>query len=406
MSENNQDNLPIDPVISAALRARQVPASDSCIDPETLAAWFEGGLDAAQVAAVDSHLADCLRCQSILAAFAESSDAAAATVAHVAAQGTTTVGTVIPFAKPSRMRWIAPVAAGLAAAGIFFWMIQPPSDSTPPVDTQLAQQAPTPQPLPTPTVVAAPEQSAVSGTRLILAPPQRQEAAPLPPPSPLPMPGGALPTTSQANSNVTLGAPPQMAQGKPAAGTVAPPPAAVAAPPPNPTIAVDSALARADRNTMKFEQTAKKFPIEFGPPTTAGGRGGAGGGGAGGGGRAGGVAALRTTPSVPATIRWRILETGRVERTINAGETWTAVTLEPQVFITAGAAPAPAACWLVGRDGAVFRSIDGATFGRIVFPHAIDLESVTAQSADRATVSTRDGRTFTTTDGGHTWSSD
>lgn len=150
---------------------------------------------------------------------------------------------------------------------------------------------------------------------------------------------------------------------------------------------------------MKFEAAPKKYPIEFGPPAQAAGRGG------GGGGRTTGAAALRTTNSIPLTIRWRILESGRVERTVNSGDTWTSVALEAPVFITAGAAPAPAVCWLVGRDGAVFRSIDGATFIRVDFPNTLDLESVTAQNADRATVSTRDGRTFSTTDGGHTWRS-
>jgi hypothetical protein len=225
------------------------------------------------------------------------------------------------------------------------------------------------------------------------------------------MPVAPVPT-SQTDPKVTLTAPPPPpAVPRPAAAaapTPTPTPTPVAAPPTTTAVTADQALARADRNQLKFEQQ-KKYPIEFGPPApqAAGAAGAASGrGGGGGGGRATGSAAtLRTLSQPPATIRWRILENGRVERTVNAGESWTAVPLEGPVFITSGTAASPSVCWLVGREGVVFRSTDGATFARIDFPEVVDLTSVTAQDANRATVSTRDGRVFTTTDGGHTWRS-
>ena len=101
----------------------------------------------------------------------------------------------------------------------------------------------------------------------------------------------------------------------------------------------------------------------------AGGRGGGGGGGRGGGGAAGGVAGgaaapppavFRQSAAVAAVVRWRILSSGVVERSIDDGATWTAVplNLEPPARVTRGAAPTPSACWLIGPRGLVLLSTD------------------------------------------------
>ena len=414
MSDRHEDKQPIDPVIRAALRARQVTASDACLDAETLAAWFEGGLDATLTAAVDAHLTDCMRCQAMLAALSESGDEAAAAGAPRAV--------VVPFAKPSRMRWIAPLAAGVAAAGLLFWMILPSRESVPSsaVTTLAEQSAPQATPpasaaIPSPSArqePAAPAraQNAATDTQKTAEAVMKPGPAPAPRPLPIPSTGAALPATTQQDPKVTLTAPPPVATAKPSpVATPPPPPAVIAQPPARTAATADQALARADRNVMKFE-TNRKYPIEFAPPVPqGGGRGGGGGGAAGGGGggrvAGGAVSTLRTPAPTPAQIRWRILENGRLERTVNSGTTWTAVPLEGPVFITAGAAASPTIVWIVGREGVVFRSVDGATFARIDFPNTLDLEAVTALSVDRATVSTRDGRVFSTTDGGHTWRS-
>ena len=46
--------------------------SDQCVEGETLAAWVEGALPQASAASVEKHLADCARCQALLAAFVRS----------------------------------------------------------------------------------------------------------------------------------------------------------------------------------------------------------------------------------------------------------------------------------------------------------------------------------------------
>jgi photosystem II stability/assembly factor-like uncharacterized protein len=63
----------------------------------------------------------------------------------------------------------------------------------------------------------------------------------------------------------------------------------------------------------------------------------------------------------------------------------------------------PDVCWAVGRAGLVLRSIDGRTWQRINFPEMTDLTSVRATDAQNASLSTADGRTFSTANGGQTW---
>ncbi len=69
----------------------------------------------------------------------------------------------------------------------------------------------------------------------------------------------------------------------------------------------------------------------------------------------------------------------------------------------AGSAPSASVCWVVGREGVVVRTTDGSRWTRLPFPNTADLVGVTASSADAATVVAADGRTFSTADGGATW---
>jgi photosystem II stability/assembly factor-like uncharacterized protein len=66
-------------------------------------------------------------------------------------------------------------------------------------------------------------------------------------------------------------------------------------------------------------------------------------------------------------------------------------------------APSVSVCWLIGRGGVILRSVDGLRFVRVSFPEATDLAAIRATDARQATVTTADGRVFTTTDGGVSW---
>jgi hypothetical protein len=137
-------------------------------------------------------------------------------------------------------------------------------------------------------------------------------------------------------------------------------------------------------------------------------RGGSGGGGGRGGGtRAAGAgsagSALRSSTIVQPLVRWQVMTTGVVRRSVDSGATWQRVTIDAGVTMTTGAAPSRLVCWLAGRRGVVLLSIDGQTFARVDLPESLDIASIGAQSALVATAITVTGREFSTADGGHTW---
>src|SRR5262245_54050507 len=80
-----------------------------CLDAETLAAWTEDGLQRAEQAQVEVHLARCARCQAMLAAFGRGAPA----------------DEVLPEASWRRwgLGWLVPIAAGVAAGAI--WIAVP-----------------------------------------------------------------------------------------------------------------------------------------------------------------------------------------------------------------------------------------------------------------------------------------
>jgi hypothetical protein len=119
--------------------------------------------------------------------------------------------------------------------------------------------------------------------------------------------------------------------------------------------------------------------------------------------RAADVAATEIVSPDP-NVRWRIVGSA-VQHSSNGGSTWEAASTGMAAELTAGAAPSASVCWLVGRAGVVLRTTDGRTWRRVPFPEMTDLSAVRAIDADGnvASVSTADGRTFSTTDGGATW---
>jgi photosystem II stability/assembly factor-like uncharacterized protein len=103
-------------------------------------------------------------------------------------------------------------------------------------------------------------------------------------------------------------------------------------------------------------------------------------------------------------IRWRAFGYGVVRRSADGGVTWVAQESGTTLDFTAGSSPARDVCWLIGRGGVVLLSIDGKTWTQRPFPEPVDLALVSATDAKTATVTTSDGRRFSTTDGGATWS--
>jgi hypothetical protein len=101
--------------------------------------------------------------------------------------------------------------------------------------------------------------------------------------------------------------------------------------------------------------------------------------------------------------RWRPGPAGSVEYSSDGGSSWQTLSTGVSSELTAGASPSSSVCWLVGRGGTVLLSTDGRRFQRAAFPAGVDLVSVSATDARTATVTTADGRRFSTADGGLTW---
>jgi photosystem II stability/assembly factor-like uncharacterized protein len=102
------------------------------------------------------------------------------------------------------------------------------------------------------------------------------------------------------------------------------------------------------------------------------------------------------------SVRWRIAGSV-VERSTDGGAAWEAVPTGVAAELRAGAAPSTTVCWVVGRGGIVLLSTDGRAWRRVAFPEITDLSAVRATDARTASVTTADGRMFTTSDGGLSW---
>jgi hypothetical protein len=100
--------------------------------------------------------------------------------------------------------------------------------------------------------------------------------------------------------------------------------------------------------------------------------------------------------------RWRIADRG-IERSNDAGATWTLVRAATGESLTSGAAPSGSVLWLVGQAGVVVLTTDGVNFTRVDLPERVDLAGIAAVDARTATVTTADGRRFETGDGGRSW---
>jgi len=422
------DDRQIDELLTSALgRASGSPeaadlAREECLDASTLAAWASGALDSHASDEVERHLATCARCQEMAAIFARTEPVPAA---------------VVPLQRPSPLRWIGPLV-GLAAAATLVWAVwlrPSPATAPSPVTTAARADVPAGPGTTAGNAAASPEPAAAAAAIAPTSTPadaqaklQRQQAA-----------RNETGRVTQAKpqfgqrSTVSGAEPPKSASipvlttPPPPAPVAAPMPAATPPPPPPPPpaaqptfragvpveppatvrqmqeqVTVVDAIAQT-KVAVVAEFSSASADVEAAPANRAaggggGGRGGRGGGFAGGAG-AGIAASVATRPTVP--VRWRILASGAVERSTD-GVTWSAVTIDPPAQLTAGAAPSSAVCWLVGKGGVVLRSADGQRFARVTSPVEADLVAIRAV-AGQVTVTTADGRAFTTLDNGVTW---
>jgi hypothetical protein len=108
-------------------------------------------------------------------------------------------------------------------------------------------------------------------------------------------------------------------------------------------------------------------------------------------------------PSPQKGTLWRAGTGGSIDVSHDLGKTWQSQVSPVDEDLLAGASPAKNLCWVVGKRGTVLLTTDGRTWQKLAAPADEDLISVQAKDAAAATVSTRSGRTFATSDGGRTW---
>jgi len=383
--------------------------STQCADAETLAAWVDGSLSRQALADVEQHAASCARCQALLASMAKTTPAVEAR----------------PWWRAVTAKWLVPVAA--VATALVVWVSierrpehsvtasptpAPATASTPVADSVVAAENPQQAPARAKSAAdeskrdAAVDQAAAARSagafadRKMAAPLQRMDALDkIDAISPLPgLPGGS------AGGIASTPPPPSPPQPAPTNAAAAAPPesprGALATTPPSQPKAAADALGVAESVRVIPEAANKELSA----------------------GRAGTRAAFAAPLEIrapQADYRWRIVPPSGIQRSTDGGVTWSAVDAVaprsqgqqasevaiagPQMVLTAGSSPSRDVCWIVGRAGLVLVTTDGATWQRRPIPEAADLTTVRAVDARAATVTTADGRQFTTLDAGATW---
>jgi hypothetical protein len=326
------------------LRAADMAATDACLDAETLSAWADDGLDAAAVVAAEAHVSTCARCQTLVGAMMKGApDTAAPGTAGIAdASGTFSLW----------RWWLAPLAAG--AAAVTLWMVVPGQQQlavAPPPEAASADRAP----------AAAPEAAPPPSLSAPTSTPAREREAPRD------NVASAREDRRQLREEVKQEKALADAAVTPRENAAPPAPAA-------PSVAAAAASPAPQGQRAASQETAllrKSFaPLEIISPDPA--------------------------------RRWRVVGS-TIERTEDAGASWTPVRATSGEAITAGSAPSGSICWLIGANGLVLITVDGISFARVPLPEAVELTSIAAVDARNATVSTADGRRFRTDDSGRTW---
>ena len=150
-------NRSMDDLLRDTLRARAADSTAACVDIETAAAFVDGALSARARASAEAHIADCPRCQAMLAALVKS----------------TPPPIERAWWRRPALAWLVP--ATVAVAGVAIWLNVPEQATMPAVQTrdltlpieslpvQQQPSAPTASPVPSPgdslrdARVAAPE---------------------------------------------------------------------------------------------------------------------------------------------------------------------------------------------------------------------------------------------------------
>ena len=395
MTTSQKRDADMERLLRAVLKPAPQGSAGECPDAGLLAAHVEGGLTAAEQAALDSHIAGCGRCQETLAVLSQDLPQEDRDVAASASGWFTWV-------TQPRLRWLVPISAAATLAVVFFAtrpLIAP--EGLPGADVPQMAQVPAP-PGEGPAVVVElfSEKSAAPQKSESAASPARQETA------------GTLaeqkpPSKVAADALADVPPPGERERDKkpvePVAETMAarvaseerrtPPAAQAAASPPaggQLAVAQQATGVPAAGDAARKQTTAG---LDRHAPAAAPR------------GDAQNLEAGLITVSAPGgNVLWKFGAGGRLSRSGDSGKTWHEQTSGVRADLLAASAPSPAACWIAGAGGTVLLTTDGERWERRPFPHQTDLVAVAASNARTAVVTARDGRRFETLDAGLTWS--
>jgi hypothetical protein len=337
-----------------------------CLDADTAAAFADDTLSARERSSVEGHLADCGRCQALLAALVKITPPPAARA----------------WWRRPAVAWLVPLT--VAATAVIIWVnaprrtnvdpqVQLAREATRPVESESSQAA---------RAVAAPSAAPVTQREGDLPTPRKNVAAARQPRvladrrvSPAPAVAPEPPAAAEAQradtqlSSTSLSKPATPQPSVAAAGSVSSR-TAQAEPP--------SSVAETVTGTREASKDARSLRLE--------------------------VAHETAIVSANPVSRWRVGSDGVVQHSADGGSTWQTQATGVNGTLTAGSSPSRSVCWLVGREGVVLISTDeGGSWQRLAFPEAADLVSIRAIDDTSATVRTADGRTFSTSDRGLSW---
>ncbi len=102
-------------------------------------------------------------------------------------------------------------------------------------------------------------------------------------------------------------------------------------------------------------------------------------------------------------VRLRVVS-GRFDRSSDGGATWTTERTGVATRVLSGDCPTADVCWLAGDAGQVFVRAAGGTWAdRPIADAHVGVVAIKSSSPDAATATLADGRRFSTTDAGRTW---
>jgi hypothetical protein len=446
VTDPDRNNEPLDGILRRTMRAQPGPATPECADAESLAAYSERSVTAAQRERLETHFADCMRCQVLLADIARAGEGARGVQA----------ASEVPWYR--RWRIAIPALAAVAAVVVFIAMRRPVNEESQNAEViamakreapslAMPDQAAAPAaPIAAPPAPSAPPESnevAMDEARRATAP--REEAksatAPRARENIVAAPEAAPRTFQHPAAEVTADTGRVVAIA-PAAPVVEPGSAAVG----QPTASVSSDVATNQSQPEAAVQAGSmgNAPLRLSsraaspgngamaapmggppPPPVAGaavgqsgaaigaGSGAIAGAAAGGGGASPGAwsrdylaesrpAAFASISSPDRSVAWIVGKNGSVQRRDADGTTHmqhSGVSTD----LVAGSSPSARVCWIVGRSGTIIRTTDGERWERIGAPTTENLSAVSASSARDVVITTARGQVFATSDGGVTW---